>query len=140
MSKLLRERAATWARKLIASTHTVRNWTHEDAARFLQQAWLAGASSERNRLRDRRPVGLAMGTDGHGIPCVTISRDPKTGRETVVSHKGDNSVLVIPALKAAEFTLPRAHSDIKCLACDWACNSAGKCSNLGCPGLGGGDA
>lgn len=45
MDKVIRAKAARWAKRHIdkPTTPTVRNWTHEDAANHLAQAYLAGA-------------------------------------------------------------------------------------------------
>lgn len=45
MNKLIIGRAQQFARRLIACRHTVRNWTHEDAQRYLEEAYVAGARS-----------------------------------------------------------------------------------------------
>lgn len=45
MNRMLRHRAQRWVRTRIAQANTVRNWTHEDAARHLEAAWMAGARS-----------------------------------------------------------------------------------------------
>jgi hypothetical protein len=45
MNKAIRENARRWAVRLIKKVHTVRNWTHEDAHKYLAQAYLAGARS-----------------------------------------------------------------------------------------------
>jgi hypothetical protein len=45
MNRMLRHRAQRWVRTRIQQATTVRNWTHEDAARHLEAAWMAGARS-----------------------------------------------------------------------------------------------
>lgn len=61
MNKLLFARAVKWASARIHSAHTVRNWTHADAQRYLEQAWLAGARSldKWHRDQQRRPIHCA---------------------------------------------------------------------------------
>ena len=123
LNKLLRERAARWATARLKRIHAVRYWTNAEAQAHLEAAWLAGARSLDgwHRARNQRMFGVeySIGVDG-----------TRSAGFTPVSH-GNSDVLVIPALGSRQIT---------CVACGWPCNSVGMCSNLGCPGLGGGDA
>lgn len=67
MNKLLKERAVRHAERVINRNTTVRNWTHEDATRHLQAAWLAGARSldQWHRDKTRQPTAsLVLVDDG----------------------------------------------------------------------------
>lgn len=94
MNKLIRAKAARWARQHIdkRTTPTVRNWVAADALNHLAQAYLAGARSMDawHRKQTRKPA-VAVGVDGllpAGMTPVSIGpgkvvdpRCPECGNE-----------------------------------------------------------
>jgi len=120
MNKLMIKRAQQFAAQLIANRRTVRNWTHEGAQDYLEQAYQAGARSM-DRWHKRR-LAKAVGVDG------TVH----AGFSIMSTDDGKGEVLTIPAL-AADTRRPHG----SCLACGRALRAQGRCSSDECPGLGG---
>lgn len=79
MNKEMRQRAARWAKRHIdkPTTPTVRNWTHEDAANHLAQAYLAGARSM-DRWHRNKPVYVG--------DIVDVKVGPLSAASTLVSN------------------------------------------------------
>lgn len=100
MNKLIRARAAKWARKLIANRHTVRNWTHENAQDYLEQAYQAGARSMDRWHRQRVRVS----------DIVDVTVGPLSSAGGVLERDG---LLVVPALSAeADAILDGRHTGV----------------------------
>jgi hypothetical protein len=118
--KKLRARALRDVRSFMVPPHLLRSKDGAETRAMLH--WLSGYAAARRDIAkaNRRPVGLNLDIIGGPGPIEA----PASGK----------ALLVIPALGS------RPQSRIECLACGWPCNSVGTCSNLGCPGLGGGDA
>ncbi len=95
MNKLIRERAARWARALILREHTVRNWTHGDARAHLEAAWLAGARSLDQWHRERFDAKLALAIDIRtAYRCYMCGKN----RYSDDANGTPGEVLTIPAL------------------------------------------
>lgn len=63
MNKLVQKKATRHALKVIDTENTVRNWTHLQAQRLLERAYLAGARmvDEWHRKQTRKPVAELPG-------------------------------------------------------------------------------